>query len=372
VSRQSIPRKVAVIIGQLAQGGSERQLYSFLKHCNRERWSPIVYVSRGPRGFWDEAIRELEIPIISLEGGPFERMWQFRRSCQVHRVQGFFSWAAHTNIYSLALWGLGVAAVGSFRNDYQFVLPNRHRWLWTWASLAGVSTVICNSQETTAAVRKQTNGRKRVVYVPNSIDSLRDKGLHRRRWRQKLALRDADVLVLGVGRLTPQKNFSRFVETIAEVRHTEPVKAVVAGRDDGCLIDLKKQMDEHGLEPPAIRFIGQVQEAQELMCAADIFLLSSDYEGMPNVVLEAMAAGVPCVCTPVNGVSGLIEEGESGFITTLDASALAERIKLLASNAALRHEMGARAAERVDGAFAPEFIAARLWQELARTLGETE
>lgn len=366
--RRGIPTKVAIIIGQLAQGGSERQLYAFLKHCDRKRWSPIVYVSRGPMGFWDGPIRDLGIPIVLLEGGAFRRLWRFRRSCQIKQVQGFFSWSAHTNVYSLALWGLQVAVIGSFRNAYTFALPDRHRWLWTWASLTGVSTIVCNSQETADAVREEVKGHKHVVYVPNSIRPLEHRDLHRRKWRQKLGLRETEVLVLGVGRLTPQKNFSRFVEAVAEAHQTIPIKAVVAGRDDGCLMDLRRKVRRCDLEATTVRFIGPVQEARDLMCAADVFLLSSDFEGMPNVVLEAMAAGVPCVCTHVNGVSDLVEDGVNGFITDLDASALAERIELLASDAALRREMGIKAAKRIDDAFAPEFITARLWKLLDQEL----
>lgn len=356
--------KIAIAIGQLAQGGSERQLYTFLEHCDRERWSPIVCVSRGPMGFWDDPIRELGIPIVLLHGNPIMRMWQFRQSCRANQVRRFFSWASHTNAYCLALWGLGVRCVGSFRNDYRFVLPDRHRWLRSWASLAGIDTVVCNSQETAAAVRSRAGDHRRVVYVPNSVQPVEDRESYRRAWRQRLGIQDDEVLILGVGRLTPQKNFARFIEAIARVYQTTPVQAVVAGRDDGCLESLQQQIEKSGLESDAIRFIGPVPEARKLMCAADVFVLSSDYEGMPNVVLEAMAAGVPCVCTRVNSVSDLVKSGVSGFITDHRADALAEKIQLLAQDRALRQEMGARALKHVDSSFDPKTIATRLWQLL--------
>ena len=363
VSKDSDPAiKIAVVIGQLAQGGSERQLYAFLKHCDRKRWSPIVYVSRGPVGFWDDPIRELGIPIVLLHGNPIMRMWQFRQSCRANQVRRFFSWASHINAYCPALWGLGVRCVGSFRNDYRFVLPDRHRWLRSWASLAGISTIVCNSQETAAAVRSRAGNHRRIVYVPNSVQPVANIELCRRTWRQRLGIQGDEVLTLGVGRLTPQKNFARFIEAVARVHQTTPVRAVVAGRDDGCLESLQREIDLAGLESGVIRFIGPVPDARELMCAADVFVLSSDYEGMPNVVLEAMAAGVPCVCTMVNGVSDLVEPGVNGFITDRRADALAEKIQLLVQDRTLRQEMGTRARERIDSAFDPQAIAARLWQ----------
>ena len=136
----------------------------------------------------------------------------------------------------------------------------------------------------------------------------------------------------------------------------------MAGRDDGCLASLQRQVDLSGLGPGVIRFVGPVPDARELMCAADVFVLSSDYDGMPNVVLEAMAAGVPCVCTGVNGVSALIEPGVNGFITDHRADALAEKVLLLVRDKKLREEMGAKAVERISDSFDPKVIAARLWQ----------
>jgi len=364
MSRAPDPTPIAIIIGQLAQGGSERQLYTFLEHRDRARWEPLVYVSRGPVGFWDDRVRELGIAVILLQGNAVMRLWQFRQSCQARQVRRFFSWASHTNIYALALCGLDIPCIGSFRNDYRFDLPHRHRWLWSWASLAGISTAVCNSSETAAAVRRHTGDRKHVVYIPNSVQPIENTSLCRKIWRERLGIRDGEVLILGVGRLTPQKNFARFIEAVVRVHRTVPIRAVIAGRDDGCLESLQQQVEASGLEPGAVRFIGPVPEARELMSAADVFVLSSDYEGMPNVVLEAMAVGVPCVCTRVNGVGDLIEQGVNGFITDHRADALAEKIQLLAHDKTLRQEMGARATERIDSSFDPQIITARLWQLL--------
>jgi glycosyltransferase involved in cell wall biosynthesis len=361
-SRPDPATKIAFVIGQLAQGGSERQLYTLLEHCDRGRWVPVVYVSRGPMGFWDDPIRALGIPVILLHGNPIMRMWQFRQSCRAKRIRRFFSWAGHTNAYGLALLGLGIRRIGSFRNVFRSEMFGRFGRISSWINLAIVSTIVCNSQETTDAVRRRVGDRKRVVYVPNSVQPVEDVAYYRRTWRQRLGISAGDVLILGVGRLTPQKNYDRFIEVVARVHRTTPIKVVVAGRDDGCLGSLQHQVDQAGIEPGVVRFIGPVPDARELMCAADVFMLSSDYEGMPNVVLEAMAAGVPCVCTRVNGVSALIEHGINGFITDHRADALAEKALLLVRDKKLREEMGGRASERMNGSFDPKVIAARLWQ----------
>lgn len=353
--------KIAIMIGQLGRGGSERQLYAFLNYCDRDRWSPIVYVS-GALGPWDAPIRDLGIPISLLQGKPVTKMWQFRELCRTNRVRRFFSWSAYTNGYGLALLGLDIPRIGSFRNICSPELFGRYGGLWLWMSLAAVSTVVCNSQETTAAVRSRVGNRKRVVYVPNSVRQVKNMTLCRATWRQRLQISESEILILGVGRLAPQKNFARFVEMVDLVSRKVPIRAVVAGKDAGCLESLRQQINASGIDSGVIEFIGPVPDARKLVCAADVFVLSSDYEGMPNVIMEALAAGVPCVSTEVNGVSALIEQGVNGFITDHRADTLAEKVLLLTRNRKLREEMGAKAAERINGAFAPEVIASRLWR----------
>lgn len=355
------PTRIAIMIGQLAQGGSEGQMYAFLEHCDRERWAPMVYVS-GELGPWNELICELGIPITLLRGGPVTKMWQFRQSCRANRVRRFFSWSAYTNGYGMALQGLDIPCIGSFRAGYPLRGLDRIGWLRSWMSLAAVDTVVCNSQEAAVSLRKRAGNRKRVIYVPNSLQPIENVELNRTTWRKRLEISASEALILGVGRLTPQKNFGRFIETVALVSQRLPVRAVVAGRDDGLLESLRRQIDASGLGPGVIDFIGLVPDARELICAADIFLLSSDYEGMPNVVMEAMSAGVPCVCTKVNGVDSLIEHGVNGFITDHRANSLADEVLRLVEDKKLRGKVGRAAAESVRVSFDPKTIAARLWQ----------
>ena len=353
--------KIAVVIGGLGLGGTERQLYSFLEHCDRDRWEPTVYVS-GTLGPWKDPIRELGISVVLMRGNPVMKMWRFRQSCRINGIRRFFSWSTYTNGYGLALLGLDIYCMGSFRYIYPLKSSGLNGWLRSWMSVASASTMVCNSQETSAAVRRRVRNRKQVVYIPNSLEQIENVDVWRTTWRKRLEVSKGEVLILGVGRVGAQKNFARFVEAVMIVNKKTPIRAVVAGGDDGCLNGLKQQTAESGLDPGVVRFLGPVPDARELACAADIFVLSSEYEGMPNVVMEAMAAGVPCVCTNVNGIKPLIEHGVNGFITEHRADALADKILPLVRDADLRRGMGTRAAEHVKRSFDPVSISARLWQ----------
>jgi glycosyltransferase involved in cell wall biosynthesis len=167
--------------------------------------------------------------------------------------------------------------------------------------------------------------------------------------------------VLGVGRLAPQKNFARFIDVIAQVSRQLPVEAVIAGADQGCLSNLESQTARLGLQR-IVRLIGTVPDAHELICAADIFLLSSDYEGMPNVVLESMAAGVPCVATRVNGIPDLIQQGATGFVCALNTDDLAQHVTWLAADADRRRAMGSQALAAIEKGFQAEEVVRQLWK----------
>ena len=360
------PASVAVMIGQLRRGGSERQLYHFLAACDRARWSPVVYVS-GVLGYWEARIRELGIPIVLLQGNPLAKMLQFRRACIAHDTQCFFSWSSYTNGYGLALLGCGVHRIGSFRNALFADLPQRLGWLWSWMSLAGIDAVVCNSHETETQLHRRVNGAKTVAFVPNVITIFSDSQLAAWRddWRARLRIGSDAVLVTGVGRLAPQKNFARFIDVIAEVRKDTPVQAVIAGEDLGCLAVLEAQRASSGLEQ-AVRFIGPVTDARELIAASDIFLLTSDCEGTPNVLLEAMAAGVPCVATRINGINERVVHGDTGYLGALNASELAEHVRRLSADPALRQRIGARARRAVAEGPGETDTLRRLWEMCER------
>ncbi|BAU92784.1 group 1 glycosyl transferase [Methylorubrum populi] len=354
------PEPIAVMVGQLAQGGSERQLYAFLAHRDPARWAPVLYVS-GELGFWEEPIRSLGVPIVLLRGSAAAKMARFRAACRAHRPACFFSWSSYTNPYGLALTGMGVRRVGSFRNAGFADLPERFRGLWSKASLAGLSIAVCNSRETRQTLLTRGSTAQQAVYVPNGVETppAMQAAAWRREWRARFGLGESEILVVGVGRLAPQKNFARFLDVIALVRARAPVRAVIAGEDMGCRPDLEVRAARLG---DTVTFAGRVPDARELICAADVFLLTSDHEGMPNVLLEAMSAGVPCVTTRVNAVGDLVCHGETGLVAGHDAGELADYVARLATDGSLRRRIGARARAAVMRDHDPAAVAARLWE----------
>ena len=160
--------------------------------------------------------------------------------------------------------------------------------------------------------------------------------------RGELGLGDVPV-VLCVSRLVPIKNVALFVDAVALVRHRRPdVRAVVVG--DGPLeFSLRQRAAALGIAD-AIRFAGYVdqQNLPRWYRTADVFVLSSDFDNSPNVVLEAMSSSLPVVATDVGGVADFVETPEGGALVRKgDAAAMGADILALVDDASKRRAAGA-------------------------------
>ena len=177
--------------------------------------------------------------------------------------------------------------------------------------------VICCSEQLADAMR--ACGLENVSAIPYGVDVPAESGPE-----------DPVGPVLYAGRLSPEKN----IDIIAKA--TEGLPRIIAG--DGPLRDLV---------PDALGFVSQ-QRLSELYDRAAVVVLVSRMEGLPNVVLEAMAHGRTVIATPVGGIPTLIEDGVTGFLVPVgDANALRCAIERVLADPALRKRVGDAARERV-------------------------
>jgi glycosyltransferase involved in cell wall biosynthesis len=156
-----------------------------------------------------------------------------------------------------------------------------------------------------------------------------------------------DVMVLGLGRLVHWKGFEFLIDAIARLRASPPeVRLVIAG-DGDLAAELIRRV--RGLDlAKRVSFVGMVlrEEIPAYLAAADIVAVPSIHfhgyvDGLPNVALEAMAAGKPLVATRVGGLPQVVRDGEDGFLVEeRDDEALAEAILALARDVELRERMG--------------------------------
>ena len=119
--------------------------------------------------------------------------------------------------------------------------------------------------------------------------------------------KNAEFSYIHVGRMEPVKNQCMLLEAFSMLIKDRPFSNLVLVGDGVLKEKLEIQCESLGIMPK-VRFLGNQREIPQLLCLADVFVLSSDSEACPMTVLEAMASGIPVISTNVGGVSELIED----------------------------------------------------------------
>ncbi len=159
------------------------------------------------------------------------------------------------------------------------------------------------------------------------------------------------LLVVSVGNLKPQKNAGDFVSAAATVLAEVPEARFVFLGDGPQRRALEARAFSLGLEGKVL-FLGWRRDAAQWLADADVFVLTSLWEGLPRALVEAMKSGLPPVCYATDGVTDLIQDGANGFLVEPgNHGALAARVSALLKDEPRRKALGAAAA----GAVGPEF-----------------
>jgi glycosyltransferase involved in cell wall biosynthesis len=239
----------------------------------------------------------------------------------------------------LAAFGTGCPAVytphGLVVADPSLPLAKRAIYLAIEWSLSRLTRriITVSPEEYRSSVRSGL-GRRRLVMVPNGVDDA-GPAVTRSEARRSLGLTDEAIVVGFVGRLVEAKAPQRIVEAFATVADAAPdARLVIVG--DGPLMSRLREVAATHLIDDRVLFLGHC-DARDLYTAFDVFAICSRKEGLPYVVLEAMAAGLPVAATATAGVELLVEQGVNGEVVPGDdVAALATALGRLLSDATLR------------------------------------
>lgn len=222
--------------------------------------------------------------------------------------------------------------------------------------LAGLGDqIICVSDEEAAHARRLGIPAHRLTVVHNGIGPLAPAS--REQVRAELGLAPESVCIGTVGRVGHQKAMDRLLTAFAMgLRAHDPARLVVVG-DGPELGELRQLAKSLGIQQQVI-FTGQA-DGPRLMAGFDVFALSSRYEALPYVLLEAAARGLPMVMTHTGGAGSVVRAGVNGFVVAQqDAEALSGRLQQLVRDPALRQRMS-----RASLQISLEFTAERMVRE---------
>ena len=348
-------RKVCFLAGTLGSGGAERQLYHFLQAlCLSGARPRLLSFDRGK--FWEEPIRRLGVPVACVgdTSSRLKRLLAFLRALHADPPDVVQSQHFFTNSYvaAAAHW-LRVPGIGALRSNGCMEVRDCGR-LGGWLNLHTPRLLATNSRVALDYARARGIPSRRLFLLPNVVDTTRLKPAGERP--------PGPIRLLAAGRLVPGKRFERFIFALARLRKRlgEDVCGTLAG-DGPCRASLEKYAAAQGLRSQHLEFTGAVADLAGLYNRADIFVLTSDYEGTPNVLLEAMAAGLAVVATEVGGVPEIVRRDETGRLCAPDnPDALLDALLGLVQEANTRQALARSARNYVEANHSPELLPARL------------
>lgn len=224
------------------------------------------------------------------------------------------------------------------------------RWAWRRVDrLLSVSSRLAERMAAAVGVPESA-----ITVIRNGVDLARFSSVSHEEARRGMGLPD-DLFVVGhVGRLVEVKDQASLVEAAAILKSRGLRFLVLIAGDGPLRVSLASRIDRSGVAD-CVRLVGHVGDVERFYPALDVYVLCSRSEGMPNTVLEAMAAGVPVVATRVGGVDELVVDGVTGLLVEpAKPDQLAGAVGRLIDDEVLRRRMGAAGDERATAQYSVE------------------
>jgi glycosyltransferase involved in cell wall biosynthesis len=347
-------RRIGYVIGQLTQGGTERQLYELVRAVDRKSFETFVYCLSEKTAPFGDLISKTGAKLRVLRRRchlDVARMRELASLLRRDRIDIVHSLLFEANAYAWpACFLAGVPHLVTSVRSCNSELDVLRRWVNRLAFRSS-DAVICNGEVVRSFLARYFSvPRQKSIVIHNGID------LDQFQKSSAAPTTNGDPncdhrVVITVARLVPEKDVNLFIEAAELLSDEYPnVRFVIVG-DGPCRSELMRCVSESGLDEK-ISFFGERDDVPQLLANADVFWLTSKWEGLPNVVLEAMACGKPVVARDVGACRELIKHGETGFLVSArDARQFKEYTLNLFRDPCRRMDMGTAARKLVEDSF---------------------
>lgn len=311
---------IAIFVDRFIPGGTQRQMIELLRRIDRQKFDvhPVCFHDDGP---WTSRVAELGDPIARFPIHGFKQpatarqLLRFARWCRAHHIAVVHSWDIYSNIFGLP--GAALARVplriGSRRG---LGGPAPVRRLQTLACRAA-HRMVANSRAAANQLVAQGVPPRHIDLIPNGIDvsmfPVRDDRPRPRK-------------IVMVARLFPEKRIDVLIAAVPAVLARYPdVEFQIVG-EGPCRQQLVDQARNAGVLAQ-VHLMGHRDDVPAILATSDLFVLSSESEASPNVIIEAMAAGLPVVASRVGGIPELVTDAVTGYLVPpADPNALTSAI----------------------------------------------
>ena len=343
---------IAILAGQLVVGGAEKQLFLWLANLDRERFNPIVLTLHPGFGdYWEKPIEDLGIPLfrINQRNNRISRLREIQRTLHPFQPQLVHGWHLFSGAYaSLVAPHFKAKSLVGIRSSFESIQNSLELRIAQYFADA----FIVNSESAAARIKSEKPSIRHVYVVPNAvIADFESRETVRQRLIRELGLRPDALWLVAVGRLEQLKHFDELLEVAASLQDKQcnfHLILIGGGPEESALIQLSQQLH---LED-CVRFTGEIPNAIRLLKGFDIFCMTSFLEGLPNVVMEAAAAGLPIVTWQLPFYEELLTPGETALMAAPgDRASFEQAVQAFINDQHLRERLGAAAQAQVTEKF---------------------
>lgn len=358
-----------MVIPTLDQSGAEKQFTLVATGLPRDEFDVrVVALTRG--GPLEAVLREQGISVEILnKRWKFDpgTLWQLRSLIGQQQPQVLNSWLFAANAYVRLVGRFGVEGprivisercVDSWKAGWQHWLDRR--------LLGRTDRVIANSESVAAFYEQRGVPRERLTTIPNGVSVPAHPGITRGELLQQLRLPADARLIMTIGRLAPQKRLRDLIWAMQLLKQVDPRCHLLIcgdGPERFSLPQYTREVDAADV----VHFLGHREDAASLLHLADLFWLGSEFEGMSNSLMEALATGCPVVVSDIPANRELVAHGASGYLVNLGDSAgfMQFSLKLLAAGT-LREQFATAGKLRMQ----QDYSVAAMLEQYTRTLRE--
>ena len=329
--------RLAVLLQDLEFGGTQRYALNLLGRIDREQFDPVLWVLRGGDDMLPLARQAgIEVEYVTRDRRVgLGTLWALWQKLGRDRPDLLYTLTVVPNIWGrLFAAARGVRVVSGYRN----LMPRqKERWLWRLSR-----RVICNAEVLKEVmIRVHGVGPARIAVVPNGVDlSL---------FPSREYPEDENPVILYAGRLVPQKDPLNLLRAFSLLANDFPSARLRIVGNGPLRKNLEAFIASNNLAG-RVELLPGVRDLRPYFKEACMFCLpASSSEGSPNVVIEAMAAGLPVVATGAGGTFELIHSGQTGLlVSTRDSSALAGAMAALLDDPSTAAKLGRSARKYVE------------------------